>query len=110
MNLLDGEISDGTFTGQNTTIHGLPKHHSGKVTLGFRAEDAMLDAAGTSSAPLYSLELLGDATIATMKLCGTLASVRAGKEYRAAIGDQTAVTIPAEICHLFDATTGERLG
>ncbi len=109
MNLLEGEIANGTFTGQNTSISGLPTHHSGKITLGFRAEDAALDPNGTSSAPLYSLELLGDATIATMKLGGTLASIRAGKDYRAEIGDQIAVNIPADICHLFDANTGERL-
>ena len=109
MNLLEGEISGGTFTGQNVSISGLSSKLEGNVTLGFRAEDATLDPNGTSSAPLYSLELLGDATIATLKLGGTIASVRAGKEYRAEIGDHTAVHIPPEVCHLFDATTGERL-
>ncbi|NVO57800.1 ABC transporter ATP-binding protein [Rhodobacteraceae bacterium B1Z28] len=109
MNLLEGEISGGTFTGQNVSISGLSSKLESNVTLGFRAEDATLDPNGTSSAPLYSLELLGDATIATLKLGGTIASVRAGKEYRAEIGDHTAVHIPPEVCHLFDATTGERL-
>ena len=109
MNLLEGEISGGTFNGENVLIVGLSSPREGKVTLGFRAEDATLDHNGTSVAPLYSLELLGDATIATLKLGGTIASVRAGKEYRAEIGDRTAVNIPADACHLFDATTGERL-
>ncbi|MEX0318109.1 MAG: ABC transporter ATP-binding protein [Ruegeria sp.] len=109
MNLLDGNISGGTFIGDNVSISGLSTRHEGKVTLGFRAEDAALDPNGTSSAPLYSLELLGDATIATLKLGGTIASIRAGKEYRAEIGDNTAVNIPPEACHIFDADTGERL-
>lgn len=109
MNLLEGEISGGTFTGENVSISGLSGAHEGKITLGFRAEDAALDPSGTSSAPLYSLELLGDATIATLKMGGTIASIRAAKDYRAEIGDQTSVSIPPEICHIFDATTGERL-
>ncbi|WP_120632162.1 ABC transporter ATP-binding protein [Ruegeria sp. EL01] len=110
MNLLEGQISGGTFTGENVTISGLSSTHEGKVTLGFRAEDAALDPNGTSAAPLYSLELLGDATIATLKIGGTIASIRAAKDYRAEIGDQTAVNIPPNICHLFDATSGERMG
>ncbi|MFA3916788.1 ABC transporter ATP-binding protein [Ruegeria hyattellae] len=110
MNLLEGEISGGTFTGQNVSISGLATRHEGEITLGFRAEDAELDPDGASSAPLYSLELLGDATIATLKMGGTIASIRAAKDYRAEIGDHTAVNIPPEICHLFDAKTGERLG
>ncbi|MEM6889617.1 MAG: ABC transporter ATP-binding protein [Pseudomonadota bacterium] len=109
MNLLEGQISGGTFTGENVSISGLPTAHEGNVTLGFRAEDASLDVNGTSGAPLYSLELLGDATIATLKLGGTIASIRAGKEYRAEIGDHTKVSIPPEICHLFDASTGDRI-
>ncbi|WP_372571584.1 ABC transporter ATP-binding protein [Ruegeria jejuensis] len=109
MNLLEGEVSGGTFTGQNVSISGLSTRHEGKVTLGFRAEDAELDPNGASAAPLYSLELLGDATIATLKMGGTIASIRAAKDYRAEIGDHTAVNIPAEICHLFDAKTGDRL-
>ncbi|MEX0276825.1 MAG: ABC transporter ATP-binding protein [Ruegeria sp.] len=109
MNLLEGEVSGGTFTGSNVSISGLPTTHEGKITLGFRAEDAMLDPNGTSGAPLYSLELLGDATIATFKMGGTIASVRAGKEYRAEIGDHTSVHIPPDICHIFDADTGQRL-
>ncbi|MEM1076032.1 MAG: ABC transporter ATP-binding protein [Pseudomonadota bacterium] len=109
MNLLQGHLSGGTFTGENVSIGGLSSTYEGEVTLGFRAEDAELDPNGTSGAPLYSLELLGDATIATLKLGGAIASVRAGKEYRAEIGDHTAVRIPPEICHIFDATSGERL-
>ncbi|MEM8869691.1 MAG: ABC transporter ATP-binding protein [Pseudomonadota bacterium] len=109
MNLLEGEISGGTFTGENVSISGLPNTHEGKITLGFRAEDAEIDPNGSSSAPLYSLELLGDATVATLRLAGTIASIRAAKDYRAKIGDPITVNIPPSACHLFDATSGERL-
>ena len=109
MNLMEGEISNGTFTGENVSISGLTGGIEGKVTLGFRAEDAAIDPAGTSSAPLYSLELLGDATLAALRLGNTIASVRAAKDYRAEIGEPVSVSIPPDICHIFDAQSGERL-
>ncbi|MEL7181988.1 MAG: ATP-binding cassette domain-containing protein, partial [Pseudomonadota bacterium] len=63
MNLIDGEMANGTFTAQNMSVSGLPTQHSGPVTLGFRAEDASV---ATSQAEInsnvYSLELLGEAT------------------------------------------------
>ncbi len=109
MNLLEGHLSDGTFTGENTSISGLSSTYEGNVTLGFRAEDATIDPDGSSVAPLYALELLGDATIVTMRLGGMVASIRAAKDYRAEIGDKIGVNIPPSACHIFDAASGERL-
>ena len=110
MNLMDGEISGGTFTASNISISGLPTQHSGKVTLGFRAEDATVaESEAQANSKVYSLELLGEATMVTMRAGGTIISVKSGKEYRAEIGDQVSANIPAEICHLFDAESGERL-
>ena len=109
MNLMDGEIGGGTFTSANVQISGLQSAHSGPVTLGFRAEDASLGEAGEIAAPIYSLELLGDATMVTMKAGGALIAVKAHKDYRAEIGTPVNVTIPAAICHLFDPETGERI-
>ena len=45
----------------------------------------------------------------TVRAGGALISVKAPKDYRAQIGDPVAAAIPAAICHLFDATSGERL-
>ena len=45
----------------------------------------------------------------TMRVGGTILSVKSDKNYRAEIGDAVAAEIPAEICHLFDSVTGERL-
>ena len=36
MNLLEGEMSGGTFTGENVSISGISTSAQGKVTLGFR--------------------------------------------------------------------------
>jgi len=110
MNLMYGEMKGGTFTGDNVSISGL-SGPDGKVTLGFRAEDAGLatgDAAQITS-PIYTIELLGDATMLTVRAGGQLVSVKAPKDFRAEIGDSVGFAVPAEICHLFDASTGERV-
>ena len=110
MNLLEGELKGGTFTGENVKISGLSKKHNGKVTLGYRAEDASIsDTKSNISAPVYSLDLLGEATMVTMKAGGALCAVKAAKEFRAKIGEQAGINVPGDICHLFDSTSGERL-
>jgi multiple sugar transport system ATP-binding protein len=108
MNLMDGDITDGTFRCDNVEIGGLAAPN-GPVTLGFRAEDASIEETGQLQAPVYSMELLGDATMVTVKAGGALVAVKAGKEYRAKIGAPVAASIPADICHLFSRDTGERL-
>ncbi len=108
MNLMDGQMQGGIFTGTNVTIPGfdLP---DGPLTMGFRAEDAVLAEHGQIAAPIYSIELLGDATLVTLRAGGALVAVRAAKDYRAAIGQPVAATVPASICHPFHHQTGERL-
>ena len=110
MNLVDGEIADGVFVAENMRVEGLDKSISGPVTLGFRAEDAAIsDAAGEITATVYSMELLGDATMVTAEVGGVIVSVKADKDYRAKIGDKIAASVPAQICHLFDRTSGNRI-
>ena len=110
MNLVDGVLENGTFTAENLSIPGLRGDHSGPVTLGFRAEDATVaDSEAQANSTVYSLELLGEATMVTMRAGKTILSAKSGKEYRVDIGDAVSANIPAEICHLFDAKTGDRL-
>ena len=110
MNLIDGQIAGGVFEAKNVRIEGLDSAHAGPVTLGFRAEDASLSQTGQIAAPIYSLELLGEATMITVKAGGALVAVKADKEYRQEIGTPVAFSVPPHICHLFDTETGERLG
>ncbi len=110
MNLMEGQLSGGVFEAANVRIEGLPSGHDGPVTLGFRAEDAsIVPETGELGAPVYSLELLGDATMVTAKAGGTIVSIKADKDFRASIGDPVQAHIPAEQCHLFDPKTGEHL-
>jgi len=110
MNLMEGELRGGTFTGKNVTIDGLAGP-DGPVTLGFRAEDAALaeGEGGQITAPIYTIELLGDAVMLTVKAGGQMVSVKTSKEFRAEIGDTVSFSVPQEICHLFDAQEGARI-
>ena len=110
MNLMDGEIKDGTFTTKGVEVRGLGAV-DGQVTLGFRAEDASLAEAGQGeiNAPVYTLELLGDATMVSVRIGGALVQVKADKTFRIEIGDQVSIHVPKDHCHLFDRETGARL-
>jgi multiple sugar transport system ATP-binding protein len=110
MNLVHGDIQNGVFTGDHIRVDGLPVGVSGGVTLGFRAEDAVLaESGGHIEAPIYSVELLGEATMISMRVAGELVSIKVGKDYRAEIGDVVRVNIAPSACHLFDRSTGQRI-
>lgn len=109
MNLMEGDIKGGVFTAENVSISGLSAP-DGKVTLGYRAEDASLaDSPAEVNAGIYTLELLGDATMVTVRAGGAMVTVKAPKDFRAEIGDDVSYSIPSTICHLFDTKTGARI-
>jgi multiple sugar transport system ATP-binding protein len=111
MNLMDGEIKGGKFAANGVEISGLAAADS-QVTLGFRAEDASLAELGKGeiNAPVYSLELLGDATMVSVRIGGALVQVKADKTFRTEIGDQVSIHVPKDHCHLFEKETGARIG
>ncbi|MEM9624797.1 MAG: ABC transporter ATP-binding protein [Pseudomonadota bacterium] len=110
MNLMEGRLEAGVFTGENVRIAGLDGP-DGPVILGYRAEDAEVsDGVGQIEADVYTIELLGDATMITVRAAGAFVSVKAGKDYRTEIGKQVAIAVDPSICHLFHHQTGERLG
>ncbi len=115
MNLIDGEIAGGVFTAPNIRVAGLNPDVNGKVTLGFRAEDAGVlkrgaePARGEVEAPIYALELLGDATLVSVRSGSALVAVKTAKDFRAEIGDAVAFRVEASVCHLFEHGSGRRI-
>ena len=110
MNLINGTVNDGTFRCENMIIEGLSRGVNGDVVLGFRAEDAnIVDQQGQVSAPAYSIELLGEATMVTMQVGGALVSIKASKDYRTQIGSSVHASVNATVCHLFDSNSGQRI-
>jgi multiple sugar transport system ATP-binding protein len=108
MNLIEGAMAGGTFTAENVAIPALSAP-DGPITLGFRAEDAQVADTGEIAAPVYTMELLGDATMVTVRAGGALVAVKAHKDFRATIGQDVFIRLPISACHLFNAKTGERL-
>ncbi|MCZ8272142.1 MAG: ABC transporter ATP-binding protein [Microcystis sp. LE19-4.1E] len=110
MNLIPGRIQGGTFTAPGIAVPGLLAL-DGPVTLGFRAEDAQVAVSGEITAPVYSMELLGDSSMVTLQLGGAaLAAIKTPKDFQARIGATLSARVPAGLCHLFDAASGQRLG
>jgi len=109
MNLMEGVVSGGTFQADKVEIKGL-NVPDGKVTLGYRAEDAALAGAQAEiNSKVYTLELLGDATMISVRAGGAMVTVKAPKDFRAEIGDTVSISVPSSICHLFDTSTGARI-
>ncbi len=111
MNLIEGHLQNGRFTAPGVEIDEL-RGPDGPVTLGFRAEDAQIaqEGSGQIRAPIYSIELLGDATMVTIRINEALVSVKADKGFRATIHDEVSIEVRTKICHLFDHQTGARIG
>ncbi|MES2845778.1 MAG: sn-glycerol-3-phosphate ABC transporter ATP-binding protein UgpC [Pseudomonadota bacterium] len=109
MNLIAGRITQGTFGADGMQVAGLAAA-DGPVTLGFRAEDASVVAdGGNIAAPVYSMELLGDATLVSVRIGEALVSIRASKDFRIDIGAPLQIRVPLQAVHLFDQSSGARL-
>lgn len=110
MNLVSGDVFNNIFIGGDLKIEGLNAQNQ-PAQLGFRAEDAStVTEGGDIHAAVYTMELLGDATMITVRVNDELVSIKAHKDYRVKIGDMVHISVPKEICHLFDTKTGARIG
>jgi len=109
MNLIEGQVQGGVFRAPGMAVPGIAAP-DGALTLGFRAEDAsVVPDGGQIEAPVYTLELLGDAAMVTVRIGEALVSVKTDKSFRTGIGQPIRIGVPAGICHLFDAGSGARL-
>ncbi|MBC6442757.1 MAG: sn-glycerol-3-phosphate ABC transporter ATP-binding protein UgpC [Rhodobacteraceae bacterium] len=109
MNLVEGAVVQGMFRADAVSVKDISLP-DGKYTLGFRAEDAgVVETGGQITAPIYTMELLGDATMASVRIGGTLVSVKADKTFRAGIGDMISISVPPEQFHFFNTESGTRI-
>ena len=80
MNLIPGQIKDGNFVCEmNSCIR--TNGPEGPVVLGFRAEDAVIvSKGGQLGGAVFAIELLGDATLITLKIGGSMVCVKMPKK------------------------------
>ena len=110
MNLINGKIKDGQFLSKNTNIKKF-SNKNGKYILGFRAEDATISKSskGNIKGPIFSIELLGDAIMVTLKIDESFISVKVNNDFEASIGDEVNISILSSKCQIFDFENGFNL-
>jgi multiple sugar transport system ATP-binding protein len=112
MNLIEGELKDGTFTGPDTVVPKVGKTKgSSKVVLGIRPEDVSVVAKGKGhvNTKVYSLEPTGDQTLVTCMLGKHLMVARADRDFRRDIDAPIALNFDVARSYLFDAAMGNRI-
>ena len=115
MNLVKGQLQNGTFEasgdGYLVRVAGFGNLTQDKVVLGLRAEDLAVVSPDNASihGKVFSFELLGDATTVTLKLADQFITAKAGKSFRAAMGERAGFAVKPERCYLFDGQTQNRM-
>lgn len=110
MNLINGVMEKGVFTGTETVVAKAGKA-SGKVTFGIRPEDVSVakNGKGHVNSVLYSLEPTGDQTLVTVRLGEQLLVARADRDFRQSIDTPIALNFDVQRAYLFDGVSGERI-
>jgi len=111
MNLIKGDLNNGTFTGSGAKLEKCGKGTRKNVVLGIRPEDVSVAAKGKGNfqAPLFSLEPTGDQTLVAARSDDSLIVARGGRDFRQEIGSNIIFNFAAERAYLFDGETGQRL-
>ena len=111
MNLIKGDIENGTFRGPDTEVAGVSKGSRKNVVLGIRPEDVNVAANGKGhlASTLYSLEPTGDQTLVAVRIGEQFVVARGPRDYRQPVGAPIAFEFATDRAYLFDAATGLRI-
>ncbi|MEM9223064.1 MAG: ABC transporter ATP-binding protein [Pseudomonadota bacterium] len=110
MNLMEGRLEDGVFSGPGIRVPDLGVDGNRDITLGFRPEDCLLsDGDGHLHGEVYGVEPTGDVTYLTLSAGGHLIEIKADRDYRAPLDSPQAINFDRERLYLFDKGTGERI-
>jgi multiple sugar transport system ATP-binding protein len=112
MNLIRGKLIDGVFVADGVRIAGFGQTTQADIVLGIRAEDLQISETPDTAhmqASVFSFELTGDATLTTIMPGGQHVTARAGKEFRAQMGQTIGFNADVQRCYLFDAHSQSRL-
>ena len=112
MNVLAGEVADGMFSASAGRVSMPTLCHRGQARLGFRPEHAdLVEPASKESftGEIYVVEPLGNETLVTVKLGGTLVNIRQPADFATAVGTRCGVRPTARHLHVFNERTGDAL-
>lgn len=113
MNLIEGEIKDGTFYSDNIEVPDVGIKATGKIKLGIRPEDCAVVSSGTQThhmtAEVYGVEPTGDMTFLTLRVADMNMEIKADRDYRSDLGVQENVVFDTSRLYFFDIETGLRV-
>ena len=113
MNLIDGEVRDGVFTGAGIRVAGFSNTNVPRAVLGVRPEDVQVvgakDAGTNMVAPIYSSELTGESTLVSVQSGDRLVTMRADKNFAGGIDQEIGVKVATERAFLFDGESKNRV-
>ncbi len=112
MNVLAGEVIDGTFRRSSGKVAMPAVGYRGAAKLGFRPEHAELvesSSNGSIAGEVYVVEPLGNETLVTVNVGDALVNVRQPADFSMPIGTRCGVRPVTRHIHLFDPETGNAL-
>jgi len=113
MNLVDGEVKNGTFTSKNIQVSGLSLKIDGPIKLGVRPEDCAVvvsdSAVSHMTGEVYGVEPTGDMTYLTLRIGETNIEIKADRDYRSELGQTEKVAFDVNRLYFFQAETGQRV-
>jgi len=111
MNLLEGQLVDGTFVCPEGRFPTTVRASRPRVTAGLRPEDCRVTAPGGGqlAAQVYALELMGDHTLVTCRVGEGTLTVKADKAASHAMDAPIGIGFSDRAVYLFDAESGERI-
>ena len=111
MNLIKGDINNGTFEGANTRVAKTGEGSRKNVILGVRPEDVSISAPGKGhlNSTLFSLEPTGDQTLVAAYAGEQLAIAKGQRSFRQEIGTPISLSFDMDRVYLFDGESGNRI-
>jgi multiple sugar transport system ATP-binding protein len=114
MNLIEGEVKDGVFTGAGgLRVEGLDRTNVAHAVMGVRPEDVHVvgarDEGVNLAAPIYSVELTGESTLVSIHVGNGLLTMRADKNFSGDFDQMIGVKASPDRVFLFDSQTQKRV-
>jgi multiple sugar transport system ATP-binding protein len=111
MNVVHGSLEGSTFQTRGGKVEVPVSGKLDKAILGARPEDCSVTAPGQGNlaAEIYTVELIGDHTLVTVKAGEDMLTVKAHKDFAGATGENIGISFSKDRLFVFDAATGTRV-
>ena len=111
MNLIPGQLDNGTFTAPGIRIDQIPLQASGNIILGIRPEDCSMCTNVHDQSHLqgtiFGVEPTGEQTYVSLKTDTDMIEIKAERTFRADLDTQAKVTFDRNHLFFFDQNTGQ---